>query len=192
MAEPLYAVIAYVPGRLGQFVDQQRDRLNPDYAAALAHVTVLPPRPLDCPPEHAVRILREQCAQWEPFDVAVGDAGMFWPVKSVVYLSLTQGGDQLSGLHQRLNSGLLARAEPFPFVPHLTIAQDLNEVQTRAVLAAVSEEWARYDGERSFRIETLCLVRQGEGHCWINLAVIPLSSFFVTVTLSTNAPSSSG
>jgi len=193
MAEPIYAVIAYVAGGLGNFVDEQRDRLNPEYAAALAHVTVLPPRalagwptavspagvtPAGVTPEATLAFLGEQCARLEPFDLSVDGVGTFWPAKGVVYLSFSKGSDQLIELHRLLNSGELECAEPFPFIPHLTIAQELDEEATKAVLAAVSREWERYEGDRSFRIETLCLVRQGEGHRWINLAPIPLSSFF--------------
>ena len=178
MSEANYAVIAYIPGRLGQFIDEQRDRWNPDYAAALAHVTVLPPRPLIFPPDELVDSLRKRCTYREPFDVAVEGVGTFWPANGVVYLSLSKGFEQILELHKILNVSDLRHAEPYPFVPHITIAQGLDEARTQAVLAAVSREWSDYDGERSFRAETLCLVQQVEAHSWLNLAAIPLSSFY--------------
>lgn len=178
MPETSYAVIAYLPGRLGQFVDEQRDRLNPEYASALAHLTVLPPRPLIFPPDELVESLRQRCAHREPFDVEIEGVNTFWPANGVVYLSISKGFEDILALHRELNVADLRHSEPYPFVPHITIAQDLEDEATEAALAAVSSAWANYDGEKSFRLETLCLVQQAEGHRWLNLAPIPLSSFF--------------
>ncbi|HWP85920.1 MAG TPA: 2'-5' RNA ligase family protein [Terriglobia bacterium] len=181
MPESVYAVIAYLPGRLGEFVDEQRDRLNPEYASALAHVTVLPPRPSIFPPDELLESLRKRCAHREPFDVAVEGVSTFWPANGVVFLSLAEGFDELLALHRELNVGDLRHAEPYPFVPHITVAQDLDDQATQEALVQLSNAWNRYDGEKTFRVESLCLVRQAEGTRWRNLATIPLSSFFYAV-----------
>jgi 2'-5' RNA ligase len=181
MSELIFAVIAYLPGRIGQFVDEQRDRLNPEYSSALAHVTVLPPRPLIFPPDELVESLRNRCAHREPFGVEIEGVNTFYPANGVIYLSIGKGFDDLLALHRELNVADLRHAEPYPFVPHITIAQGLNDVATADAMASVSEAWAAYDGERSFRVETMCLVQQAAGHSWLNLAPIPLSSFFYAV-----------
>jgi len=178
MAETSYAVIAYLPGGLGQFVDEQRDRLNPEYASALAHVTVLPPRPLIFPPDELVESLRKRCAHREPIDVSIEGVNTFWPANGVVFLSLSKGFDQLLALHRELNVADLRHSEPYPFVPHITIAQDLEDQATQETLVSLANAWESYDGQKSFRVETMCLVQQLEGHRWLNLAPIPLSSFF--------------
>ncbi|MBI2819905.1 MAG: 2'-5' RNA ligase family protein, partial [Acidobacteria bacterium] len=69
-------------------------------------------------------------------------------------------------------------SEPYPFVPHITIAQDLDDQATQEALVALANAWESYEDEKSFRVETLCLVQQSEGYRWRNLAPIPLSSFF--------------
>jgi 2'-5' RNA ligase len=178
MGEANYAVIAYIPGRLGQFIDEQRDRWNPDFASALAHITVLTPRPLIFPQDELVESLRKRCTYREPFEISIEGVATFWPSTGVVYLSISKGFEQIADLHRELNVADLRLSEPYPFIPHITLAQGLDEARTQAVLAAVSREWSVYDGEKSFRVETLCLVQQAEAHSWLNLAVIPLSSFF--------------
>ena len=178
MAEPYYAVIAYLRGRLGQFVDEQRDKLNPEYSSALAHVTILPPRPLIFPPDELVTSLRKRCAHREPFDVTVEGVNTFWPANGVVFLSMSAGFDQLLAMHRELNVADLRHSEPYPFVPHITIAQNLDDQATQEALVDLSNAWEKYDGEKSFRVETLVLVQQSEGTRWRNLAPIPLSSFF--------------
>jgi 2'-5' RNA ligase len=178
MAEPNYAVIAYMTGQLGLFVDEQRDQLDPEYSSSLAHVTILPPRPLIFPPDELVRSLRKRCAHREPFDVTVEGVSTFWPANGVVFLAVSQGFEQLLAMHRELNVGDLRHSEPYPFVPHITIAQNLNDLATQEALVALSNAWEGYAGEKSFRVETLCLVQQSDGNRWKNLAPIPLSSFF--------------
>jgi 2'-5' RNA ligase len=178
METPSYAVIAYLPGALGRFVDELRKRLNPNYASWLAHVTWLTPRPLSLPPPEIVALLRGHCAHKEPFDVAIGGVSTFWPANGVVYLEFSSGAEQLRELHHSANTGPLSHAEPFPYVPHVTIAQDLDEAATRRAFDEASQEWRRYQGPASFRIESFFLVQQVSKTRWRNLAPIPLSSFF--------------
>ena len=178
MADPTYAVVAYLPGKLGRFVDELRQRLNPDYASWLAHVTLLPPRALAAPREEILACLREQCAHQEPFDVEIGGVATFWPVNGVVYLSFSKGMDQLVELHRLLNAGLVACQEIYDYVPHVTIAQQLDELEAHLVLAEVSRKWSRFDGQAQFRVESLFLVEQTSPNQWKILAPIPFSSFF--------------
>lgn len=179
MAEATYAVIAYLPRSLGRLVDDLRRRFNPDYAAWLAHVTLLPPRPLAAPPEEIVEGLRAHCAHREPFDATIGGVATFWPANAVVYLSFSTGFEQLLELHHLLNVGGLAFRELYDYVPHVTIAQELaDEMAVQQVLARVSREWSEFAGDATFRIESLFLVEQTQANRWRNLAPIPLSSFF--------------
>jgi 2'-5' RNA ligase len=178
MADPTYAVIAYLPGKLGEFVDGLRQRLNSAYASWLAHVTLLPPRPLPGSPEEILARLREGCAHQEPFDVVIGGVATFWPVNGVVYLSFSIGFEKLVEVHHRLHTGPLACQEAYEYTPHVTIAQGLDELETHLVLAEVYGQWLRFEGKASFRLESLFLVQQTSQNTWRNLAPIPLSSFF--------------
>ena len=110
----------------------------------------------------------------EPFEAKLSEVQTFWPVKGVVYLSVSLGSQRLVELHDLLNGGPLGRVEPFPYVPHITLAQELDESQTRTVLHEASQAWARYVGPTTFRVESLSLVRQREDQCWIDLAPVPL------------------
>ncbi len=177
MSEANCAVVAYLPGELGDLVDAIRKALNPSYAAWRAHVTILPPRPLPKDPERTADEIQQRCAPLEPFGVAIDGVSTFWPLNGVVYLSLSAGGDRLVELHESLNSGELAQQELYPYVPHLTIAQELkDEAGTRKALADVSERWRRYAGQRRFRVESLSLVRQTSDNLWLDLATLRLGT----------------
>lgn len=174
MADGNYSVVAYLPGKLGEFVDDLRRRLNPDFAAWTAHVTLLPPRSLLATPEKLQALMRQRCRSVEPFEVSLGPVLTFWPVNGVVYLSFSAGAERLVELHEALNCDLLACAENYPYVPHVTVAQELDETGTRAALQAISSAWSEYPGGPSFRMESLVLVRQVADNRWIDLATIPL------------------
>jgi len=180
MAGVICSVVAYLPEPLGEFVDGLRRRLNPRFADWRAHVSILPPRllsqapELSRAPEDILDHLREQYLMLDPFEATLSDVQTFWPVNGVVYLSISRGSDRLAEFHQRLNSGGLARVEPYPYVPHVTIAQELGEAETQAVLREASREWARYAGTPVFRVEALSLVRQEPDLSWTDLAPILL------------------
>jgi 2'-5' RNA ligase len=175
MGDASCSVVAYLPGSLGQFVNGLRARLNPRFAAWLSHITILPPR-LCANPDEAVSDMREKCQYVEPFEAKLEEVQTFWPVKGVVYLSVSLGSARLAGLHEALNCGPLGRVEIFPYVPHITLAQELNEAETQAVLQEATFEWSRYAGPKTFRVESLSLVRQRQDLSWADLAPVALGS----------------
>ena len=59
MAEALYAVVSYISGELGDFVDELRSELMPAQSHLRAHITLLPPRPLLGSVEDASRTLEK-------------------------------------------------------------------------------------------------------------------------------------
>ncbi|MBI3895262.1 MAG: 2'-5' RNA ligase family protein [Acidobacteria bacterium] len=157
-------------------MNRLRQRLNPAYATWLAHVSILPPRPLNASPEEALTLIREKCFSFEPFEASLDGVSTFWPVNGVVYMSFSAGSRRLIELHELLNQDCLRYQEPYPYIPHVTAAQELDEAGAHAVLKEVSREWADYQGETSFRIESLSLVQQAPLNQWIDLAPIPLGS----------------
>ena len=176
MAEENISVVAYLPGRLGQFVDDLRKRLNPRFAAWRAHVTILPPRPLSATLEDMLAQTREQCLLADAFEARLDSVFTFWPANGVVCLSFSEGLRRFVELHERLHCGCLEGFEPYPYVPHVTLAQELDEAETQAVLEEAAREWARYKEAPSFRVDSLFLVRRGADNRWIDLAPIPLGT----------------
>lgn len=176
MGDVSCSLVAYLPGELGEFVNSLRARLNPRFAHWLSHITILPPRPLGPNEDAVVSEIQEKCQFVEPFEARLSEVQTFWPVNGVVYLSVSLGSQRLVELHDLLNCGLLGRAEPFPYVPHITLAQELDEAETRAALHEASAEWARYGGPKSFRVESLPLVRQREDRSWVDLTPVALGS----------------
>ncbi len=180
MAVETYAIVAYLHGPLAEFVDGLRKELDPTHAGKAAHLTLLPPRPLSISEEEALEQARAYCADWEPFPIEIGGVATFLP-PGVVYVELAEGSEQMGRLHSELNRGCLAGEEAWSYVPHITIAQDLDGPQTRELAAHVSERLAAYRGPRRLLVDKLTFVRQSPAGDWIDLADVQLGQAPVLV-----------
>lgn len=177
--EQSYALVAYLPSQLGEFLDGLRRRLNPSFGDWLSHITILPPRAICSQQEAAITTLRDKCHEVEPFAVTLGDISAFWPVTGVVYLSLSSGFPELLDLHRRLNCKEIEQKEQYSYFPHITIAQGLDENGVLSISREASMAWATYKGERSVRIELLSLVNHTPDNRWVNIAQVPLGKILV-------------
>jgi 2'-5' RNA ligase len=168
----VYALVSYVPGALGKFLDGVRRDLVPS-CEAQSHVTVLPPRPLQGTPEEAREQLREQLAGVGSFAVELREVSVF-PNTLVVFLDIGAGVRQLRSIHDELNTAGLAYAEPYEYCPHITLAQDFPRNKLDALKAEAERRWREYGGERSFRVEELMFVQNTSNNVWLDLASYPL------------------
>jgi 2'-5' RNA ligase len=174
MQEETYAIVVYLHGPLACFVNTLRCTLDPQHFSKAPHVTVLPPRPLIISEGAALEEARCRLADWYPFEVETVGVDTFLPQNGVVHLQLGWGADPLRVLHDTLNQGHLRYGEPFPYVPHITIAQDLDEPRTQELLERVRQEFHRYDGPRRFQVENCTFVRQSPAGHWIDLAELQI------------------
>jgi len=170
-----YALVAYVKSKLGEFVEELRRELHPVHAHLPTHLTVLPPRPLDGSEEDAIAMLREMVADVAPFEVELGEVESFLPITPTVFIRVSYAGYRMRELHDLLNRGPLAYAEPLPYMPHVTVAKlDSNE-HAAQVLATSKTRWKNFPGSHRITVERMTFVR-GRGHTWTDLADISLTA----------------
>jgi 2'-5' RNA ligase len=181
MLEQTYALVVYLHGPLADLVNALRCELNRHHADKLAHISVLPPRPLAISEEAAVEEAQIRCDEWEPFQVEVSGVTTFLPVNGVVYLEAGAGAERMHVLHDSLNQGHLAGNEPYPFVPHITVAQEMNEEETLRVLDRVRQELQHYKGSRRFLVEKVTFVRLTPEGQWLDLADLQLGRAHVLI-----------
>jgi hypothetical protein len=169
-----YALVVYVGGPLGAFVQQLRRELRPEHGHLPAHVTVLPPRPLSGSEEGVLDRLSELCSTVQPFSVDLGDVETFLPITPTVFLRIGRGAYRMRELHDLLNTTALACEEQWPYMPHLTIAKFPANQPAITGLEICRRRWADYRGPRDVRIEQLTFVRQSDAINWTDLAPLPL------------------
>src|SRR5258706_2777625 len=136
-----YALVAYLRGPLGQFVEKLRTELYADHAHLAAHVTVLPPRKLQGSEADAIRHLQQVVNQFVPFEVEFADVQSFAPATAAVFLGLSKSAQCFRDMHKAFNSGVLLSDEQWPFVPHLTIAHMPDLAGADQALEISRERW---------------------------------------------------
>jgi 2'-5' RNA ligase len=168
-----FALVSYIPGRLATFLDQLRFEMKPG-CTLRAHVTILPPRPIDLNIAESVNQITDEAHISPPFTVELGQVCIF-DKSNVVYLSLHRGERELHALHENLNSGQMEYDGPFPYHPHITLAQDLTLDESLALAELARKRWAEYGGPREFSVDELCFVRSYTPGVWQDLARIGLA-----------------
>jgi 2'-5' RNA ligase len=168
-----FALVSYIPGRLAGFLDRLRFELKPG-CTLRAHLTILPPRPIDLNINQSVRQITAEGHESPPFTVGLGQVAIF-DKSNVIYLGLSRGERELHVLHENMNSGQLEYDGPFPYHPHITLAQDLTREQAELLAEVARERWAAYDGPREFSVEELSFVRSDKPGVWRDLAYVDLA-----------------
>ncbi len=169
----LYAAVAYVRDPVGIFVEELRRELHPAHTHADAHLTVLPPRPLRGTEEQALDVLREVCQKVAAFEITMGDVESFVPITPTIFLRVARGAYRMRELHDLLNQGALAYEEPWPYMPHLTIAKTDTAEEAQKVEAIARQRWKGNSGTRTVRIDAITFVK-GNGDRWLDLEAVPL------------------
>ena len=120
------------------------------------------------------------CSQAEPFEVTLGDVQSFVPTTPTVYIRVTSGASRLQELHDQLNKQLLAFAEEWPYIPHLTVVKMATEPMAEQALRVARERWQQYAGSRRILLDRLTFVREDAQNCWVDLAPVLLGGSLVS------------
>jgi 2'-5' RNA ligase len=163
-----FALVTYLPAPLGKFLDDLRREMVPG-CRPHAHVTILPPRPLSAAPKLAIDAARALLLDFAPFEIEIGQVQVF-AATDVVYLSIGRGHRELVHMHEVMNTGPLYYKEPFPYHPHITLAQDLTHEQSLELESLARRRWAEFTYQRAFTAELFAFVQNTGGNAWIDLA----------------------
>lgn len=170
----MIALVAYIPGALGTFIDALSDSL-PGGRRVRSHLTLLPPRPLRVPPHQASKLISCALADMPAFEVELTNVVRF-PLTGVLYIALGTGFHEASGAHKVLNQGAFYYPERFEYHPHITLAVPQDGVDVDSLEHSAAETWARFDGSRSFSVNVLDLLQQSTSDEWEKLSQIGLPS----------------
>lgn len=163
----VFALVIYIPGPLGTFLDDLRRELVPHYNPH-AHVSVLPPRPLAVDWQTASSQARALTGGWSPFEVQLTKIDKF-PITNVIYIEVGSGEHELRRMHLAMNQTDLAFEEPFSYHPHITLAQEIAYDRVAEVQELAERRWQEFQGPRSFRADRAAFVQNTMGNCWIDL-----------------------
>jgi 2'-5' RNA ligase len=169
----LFALVVYIPDPLARFLDDLREELVPA-CLPRAHVTILPPRTVSAAVGEAIEHARTLVAGFAPFDIVAGEVEMF-PSTDVIYINIKQGESELREVNRALNRGPLFFQDPFPYHPHITLAQDLPPDRVKPLYDLACERWAASRHSRRIRADRACFVQSTVECTWVDLAEFKLS-----------------
>jgi 2'-5' RNA ligase len=177
-----FALVSYLPGELAELLDQIRHDFAPE-SRAKAHVTILPPRPLlkysgegsGQAAAEAMEQLRMGLQEFPPFKVDLGEIEIFEGTQ-VIYVSIQNGFAELERMHSALNTGRVAFQEPYPYHPHVTIAQELASEDVHNAAQFARWRWSEFKHSRSVWIDRLTFVQNTLENYWTDLAMLNLGS----------------
>lgn len=174
-----YALVAYVGGPAGEFVENLRRELHPDLPHLAAHLTILPPRLLHGSEDSALQVLDRICSEEEPFEVHLSGVETFCPITPTVFIRVDGSAARMHALHSRLNTEALEYKEEWPYIPHLTIAKLVGEPAARQAFETARLRWEQYSGTRRILLERLTFVREEAQNHWVDLAPVQLGRTLV-------------
>lgn len=130
------------------------------------HVTLVPPVNVRLEElGNAFAVLRGAAATVPgPFTLRLGPPATFLPDSPVVYLEVTDEDGDVARLRDALFQPPLARPVSWPFVPHVTLADDMDPARIEASVLALRS----YGAE--ITVDGAHLLEQGEDRVWRPIA----------------------
>lgn len=162
-----YAVVCYIPEKLGDFITSLRRELVSG-CTAQSHVTILPPRPLTADAGEAERDLRIRSVDFCAFRMDIPRIRIFRET-SVIFADIGAGREQFFEMHDALNSGVFAFDEPFSYHPHITLAQGIDPADLEEMYDLAVRRWQEAP-HYTVHIENLTFVQNTSNNRWIDLA----------------------
>jgi 2'-5' RNA ligase len=136
-----------------------------------AHITLVPPVNVrEDRLGHALAVMRRAAAATRPFTAGLGPPRSFLPDNPTLYLAVTgAGADAVRALRERVFVEPLARPLTWPFVPHVTVADEADADRIAAALVALAD----FRADAAF--DRVHLLREGQGRVWSPVADAPFA-----------------
>jgi 2'-5' RNA ligase len=155
-------VVLLVPEPVATEVDGLRRALGDGALGRIpAHLTLVPPVNVGQDALiDAVSALRAAADTTRPLNLRLGPAVTFDPVNPVVYLAVGGEVEALAALRDRVFVPPLERPLTHPFVPHVTVADEMDPARIPAAVEALA------DFVVDVRIEGVHLLEEGRDRTW--------------------------
>jgi 2'-5' RNA ligase len=92
-----------------------------------------------------------------------------FPVTDVIHIGIGRGREELERMHEGLSVEGLKFAEPYPYHPHITLAQDLKGDEVDELARVARTRWAESAVPKTFRVENVFFVQNTRRKQWLDL-----------------------
>src|SRR5699024_813690 len=157
-----YGIAMFPSKEIQDEANSYRKRYDPHYALIPPHLTIKAPFHADDNKiNELIPEMRKIASNTKPIDYSIKKVSSFAPVTMAIYLKV-EPNEQLNQLVDQLYSGKFPSDMKHPFVPHITIAQDLVEQEYSDVYGRLS--MVKFDFEDTF--DRFQLLYQLENGSW--------------------------
>lgn len=135
-----YGVVIFPSKSLQDKVNGYRKRYDPHYALITPHITLK--SPFDAEDQDIQQLaekLRRIAALHQPFTYHVSKVKSFEPVNNVIYFKVDPNST-LDLLYKEMHTEDFPGEEPYAFVPHITIGQQLSNDEHSDVYGSLQME----------------------------------------------------
>ena len=162
MARSRVGVVLLVPAPVDREIDALRRAVGDGtYGRVPAHLTLVPPVNVrDDRFDDALALLRQAAAATRPFTVELGPPTTFLPNNPVLYLPVQSGVKEVVATRDRVFRDPFARPLTWPFVPHVTVADEMSPER----IVAAQEALSHYHVDIAF--DRMHLLEEGPGRVW--------------------------
>lgn len=140
-----YGIVIFPSEELKDKINSYRKRYDPHYSIIAPHITLKDPfEASDTEIEKIVDYIETISHDIPPIPIRLTRVSSFHPVNNVIYLKV-QENEELSSLHEKLYEEPMKHEHPYNFVPHLTLAQKLSDVEHADVLERLKMVEVQYE-----------------------------------------------
>lgn len=157
-----YGIAIFPPREVQNEANQYRKRYDPSYALIPPHLTLknsfeLNEEKLD----EIIEQLKQIANETEPFNIQVKKVSSFAPVTNTIYFKV-EPNEALKTLQEKMHQDFFTDDQGQPFVPHITIAQDLVSQEYSDVFGSLQLKKIQFEEE----IDRFQLLYQLENGQW--------------------------
>ncbi len=157
-----YGIAIFPSKEIQDEANSFRKRYDPNYALIPPHLTLKEPFQAEQEKINELIVeLKNIANQMEPFSIDIKKVSSFAPVTNTIYLKV-EPCQELSHLVENMYSGKFPKEMRHPFVPHITIAQDLVEDEYSDILGSLRMKTFDFTDE----IDRFHLLYQLENGSW--------------------------
>jgi 2'-5' RNA ligase len=139
-------VVITIPEPFAAVLSGWRRRVGDPLAELIPpHVTLLPPTKIDRDGIPSVEAHLEKVAESaSSFTMHLIGTGTFRPMSPVVFIHVAQGIADCEVLQKSIRTGPLVRDLDFPYHPHVTVAQEIDDAALDEAYSALSGFTAKF------------------------------------------------
>lgn len=138
--------IAFFPSKEIQDVANSfRKRYDPRYALIPPHITLKDSFTISTENmDEVISELRKTANETKPFSIEIKKVSSFEPVTNAIYFKI-EPAPSLVELEEKLHSGKFENTRNHPFVPHVTLAQELTHIEFTDLLGRFNMESHQFE-----------------------------------------------